>query len=97
MSRKWMFCKGLTGGVLGALDSILSTDLTNYSTATTEDSDYVYFHKYSTTSALDESVPAVIKPDNLGIGIAGRWLLVATYGTAGITQAEAIMWAIVFS
>lgn len=75
MSRKWTFCHSLTGGGLGSLDSILSTDITNNSPVITEDSGLIYFHMFSSVSSLAESSPEVIKPDNLSVGSAGRWLL----------------------
>ena len=76
MSRKNATCYGLTGGATGSLDSILSTSLTDNSMALTIDAAGVFYaHYYDPLSAAAESSPDVIKPDDLGVGDAGRWLL----------------------
>ncbi len=75
IGRSNVSCYGLTGGGLGALDSVLSTSLTNNGISITLDSGDIYFHYWDSTSAAAESSPDVIKPDNLGVGDAGRWLL----------------------
>jgi hypothetical protein len=77
MSRKFMFCHGLTGGTTGSLDSIVSTDITENSVTFTEESGFLYAHYYDTTSALSESSPDVIKPDDLTVTDAGRWLILS--------------------
>jgi len=96
MSRKNATCYGLTGGATGSLDSILSTSLTDNSMALTIDAAGVFYaHYYDPLSAAAESSPDVIKPDDLGVGAAGRWLLLAialnNYATAAeiITGTEA--------
>lgn len=86
--RSNVSCYGLTGGGLGSLDSVLSTSLTNNGVAITLDSAKIYFHYWDSTSASAESSPDVIKPDNLGVGDAGRWLLIDVW--TGLAALDAI-------
>lgn len=86
--REFGLMHGLTGGVTGNLDAVLSTDVTDYSVILTEASGVLYAHYYSTTSALAESSPDVIRPDNLGVGDAGRWLLLDVW--TGLAALDAI-------
>lgn len=88
MSRKNTTAYGLTGGATGSLDSVLSTSLTDNGLALTIDTGKVYLHYYSTSSALAESSPDVIKPDNLGVGDSGRWLLLDVW--TGLAALDAI-------
>ncbi len=78
--RKGTVCYGLTGGAVGNLDAVLSTGLAANSLSITYTSTKIYFHYWDSVSALPESSPDVIKPDNLDVGEAGRWLLIFSEG-----------------
>ncbi len=88
MARKGTVCYGLTGGAAGNLDAIVSTSVTDNSIVITIDTAKFYTHYYDTSSASAESSPDVIKPDNLGVGDAGRWLLLDVW--TGLAALDAI-------
>lgn len=89
VTRNGFICSGLTGGGTGALDAKVSTDIIGVAFAITVDTAKVYFHYYDSTSAAAESSPDVIKPDDLGVGVAGRWLLLDVWiGLAAVSLAD---------
>ena len=88
VTRNGFICSGLTGGGTGALDAKVSTDIIGVAFAITVDTAKVYFHYYDSTSAAAESSPDVIKPDDLGVGVAGRWLLLDVW--IGLAAVDAI-------
>jgi len=85
MAKKMYFAKALLGGAEGALDTIEYANLADQDTALTViltgAAGVFYVHAFDASSALDESSPDVIAPDDVSTN-TGRWILCGT--TAGI-------------
>ena len=79
MANKVLYeCDDVEGGTANALDAISHSTIVDESIALVTEGDVFYFYRYDVSSAVAQSIPDVIKPDDAGAS-NGRWILQNQY------------------